>query len=91
MDAAVIHWLRRRFVTGFFVMVPLIISLLAVIWVFGIVHGLLIGLCGASATFAPLIADGATSGGWATSPRRPTGTSTTRPVVLTWSPSLICV
>ena len=27
------------------------------IWVFGVVHGLLIGLMGASATFAPLIAD----------------------------------
>lgn len=40
MDAAVIHWLRRRFVTGFFVMVPLIISFLAVIWVFGIVDGI---------------------------------------------------
>ena len=40
MDAAVIHWMRRRFVTGFFVMVPLIISLLAVIWVFGIVDGI---------------------------------------------------
>lgn len=34
------QWLRRRFVTGFFVMVPLIISLLAVVWVFGIVDGI---------------------------------------------------
>jgi uncharacterized membrane protein len=34
------QWLRRRFVTGFFVMVPLIISLLALIWVFGIVDGI---------------------------------------------------
>jgi uncharacterized membrane protein len=34
------HWLRRRFVTGFFVMVPLIISLLAVVWVFGVVDGI---------------------------------------------------
>jgi uncharacterized membrane protein len=34
------QWLRRRFVTGFFVMVPLIISLLALIWVFGVVDGI---------------------------------------------------
>jgi uncharacterized membrane protein len=34
------QWLRRRFVTGFFVMVPLIISLLALTWVFGIVDGI---------------------------------------------------
>ena len=32
-------WLRRRFVTGFFVMVPLIISLLALIWVFREIDG----------------------------------------------------
>jgi uncharacterized membrane protein len=36
----VIHWLRRRFVAGFFVMVPLIVSLLALIWVFGVVDGI---------------------------------------------------
>ncbi len=35
-----IQWLRRRFVTGFFVMVPLIISLLALVWVFGVVDGI---------------------------------------------------
>jgi uncharacterized membrane protein len=34
-----IQWLRRRFVTGFFVTVPLIVSLLALVWVFGIVDG----------------------------------------------------
>ena len=34
-----IPWLRRRFVTGFFVLVPLASSLLALIWVFGIVDG----------------------------------------------------
>lgn len=34
-----IHWLRRRFVTGFFVLVPLVISLVALIWVFGVVDG----------------------------------------------------
>jgi uncharacterized membrane protein len=39
MDGTVIQWLRRRFVTGFFVMVPLIISLVALVWVFGVVDG----------------------------------------------------
>jgi len=34
-----IQWLRRRFVTGFFVLVPLVISLVALIWVFGVVDG----------------------------------------------------
>ncbi len=29
-----IHWLRRRFITGFFVAVPLIISVAAILWVF---------------------------------------------------------
>lgn len=33
------HWLRSRFVTGFFVLVPLVVSLVAVIWVFGVVDG----------------------------------------------------
>lgn len=33
------QWLRRRFVTGFFVMVPLIISLVALIWIFGVIDG----------------------------------------------------
>lgn len=32
-------WLRRRFVTGFFVMVPLIISLLALVWIFRVIDG----------------------------------------------------
>jgi uncharacterized membrane protein len=32
-------WLRRRFVTGFFVLVPLVISIFALIWVFRIVDG----------------------------------------------------
>jgi MFS family permease len=61
--------LMGRLADRFGVMVPLLIgaSSLGVgfiaagmapnIWVFGLVHGLLIGLCGASATFAPLIAD----------------------------------
>ncbi|HEX7086450.1 MAG TPA: DUF502 domain-containing protein [Vicinamibacterales bacterium] len=34
-----VQWLRRRFVTGFFVIVPLIISVAALVWVFGIVDG----------------------------------------------------
>jgi uncharacterized membrane protein len=33
------HWLRRRFVTGFFVMVPLLISLVALVWLFGVIDG----------------------------------------------------
>jgi uncharacterized membrane protein len=32
-------WLRLRFVTGFFVLVPLVISLVTLIWVFGVVDG----------------------------------------------------
>jgi uncharacterized membrane protein len=34
------QWLRRRFVTGFFVTVPLFISVAAFIWIFGVVDGL---------------------------------------------------
>ena len=34
-----IQWLRRSFVAGFFVMVPLIISLAALVWVFGVIDG----------------------------------------------------
>jgi uncharacterized membrane protein len=34
------QWLRRSFVAGFFVTVPLFISVAAVIWIFGIVDGL---------------------------------------------------
>src|SRR2546428_2823151 len=33
------QWLRRNFVTGFFVTVPVFISIAALIWVFGIVDG----------------------------------------------------
>jgi len=33
-------WLRRSFVTGFFVMVPLFISVAAIVWMFGVVDGL---------------------------------------------------
>jgi MFS family permease len=58
-----------RLADRFGVMVPLLIGASSLglgfvaaglapnIWVFGLAHGLLIGLCGASATFAPLIAD----------------------------------
>ena len=34
------HWLRRSFITGFFVTVPLFISVAAFIWMFGVVDGL---------------------------------------------------
>lgn len=40
MDEGVIQWLRRRFVTGFFVMVPLVVSLLALVWIFRVIDGL---------------------------------------------------
>jgi uncharacterized membrane protein len=35
----VIQWLRRRFVTGFFVLVPLVVSIFALIWIFRVVDG----------------------------------------------------
>jgi uncharacterized membrane protein len=35
-----IQWLRRSFLTGFFVTVPLFISVAALIWIFGVVDGL---------------------------------------------------
>jgi uncharacterized membrane protein len=34
------HWLRRSFIAGFFVVVPLFISVAAIIWLFGVVDGL---------------------------------------------------
>ena len=34
-----IQWLRRRFITGFFVTVPLIVSVAALVWIFGIIDG----------------------------------------------------
>jgi uncharacterized membrane protein len=37
----VIQWLRTRFLAGFFVLVPLAISVYALIWIFGIIDGLL--------------------------------------------------
>ncbi len=34
-----LHWLRRRFIAGFFVTVPLIISVAALVWIFEIIDG----------------------------------------------------
>ena len=33
-------WLRRSFVTGFFVTVPLVVSVVALVWVFRFADGL---------------------------------------------------
>jgi uncharacterized membrane protein len=35
------HWLRRSFITGFFVTVPLVVSVAALVWIFQVVDGLL--------------------------------------------------
>ncbi|MGE3843782.1 MAG: DUF502 domain-containing protein [Vicinamibacterales bacterium] len=35
------QWLRRNFITGFFVTVPLVVSVAALIWIFQLVDGLL--------------------------------------------------
>jgi uncharacterized membrane protein len=35
----VTQWLRRSFITGFFVTVPLVISVFALVWIFGIIDG----------------------------------------------------
>jgi uncharacterized membrane protein len=37
--AIVMQWLRRSFIAGFFVTVPLIISVAALVWIFGIIDG----------------------------------------------------
>ena len=34
------HWLRRSFIAGFFVTVPLFITVLTLLWLFGVVDGL---------------------------------------------------
>jgi uncharacterized membrane protein len=39
MGAGMMQWLRRRFVTGFFVLVPLVISFVALVWLFDAVDG----------------------------------------------------
>jgi len=36
----VLQWLRRRFITGFFVTVPLFITVIALIWLFNVIDGL---------------------------------------------------
>ena len=33
------QWLRRRFITGLFVAVPLVVSVSALVWIFGIIDG----------------------------------------------------
>lgn len=33
------QWLRRRMIAGFFVMIPLVISVTALVWIFGIIDG----------------------------------------------------
>ena len=37
------YWLRRRFITGFFVTVPIVVSVMAVVWVFQWVDGFTAG------------------------------------------------
>lgn len=39
-----IQWLRRSFITGFFVTVPLVVSIAALLWMFRVVDGLTQGL-----------------------------------------------
>jgi uncharacterized membrane protein len=34
-----VHWLRRSFITGFFVTVPLVVSVAAFVWIFRVVDG----------------------------------------------------
>ena len=36
-NGAIGQWLRRRFLAGFFVTVPLVISIAALVWIFGII------------------------------------------------------
>ena len=35
------HWLRRSFIAGFFVTVPLIISVAALVWIFNVIDGVM--------------------------------------------------
>jgi uncharacterized membrane protein len=37
---ALIPWVRRHLLTGFFVSIPLVISVFALVWIFGIIDGL---------------------------------------------------
>jgi uncharacterized membrane protein len=34
---AIVQWIRRSFITGFFVIVPLVLSVVAIVWIFGII------------------------------------------------------
>ena len=34
-----VEWVRRRLLTGFFVIVPLVVSVAALVWIFGIIDG----------------------------------------------------
>jgi uncharacterized membrane protein len=34
-----VHWLRRSFIAGLFVTVPLVVSVAALVWIFGIIDG----------------------------------------------------
>lgn len=44
MTSTPAQWLRRRFITGFFVTVPLVVSVVAIVWVFRWLDGLNSGL-----------------------------------------------
>ena len=44
MSSPAVQWLRRRFITGFFVTVPLVVSVVALVWVFRWLDGLNSGL-----------------------------------------------
>ena len=37
--AAILAWLRRRLIAGFFLTVPLVVSVVAMVWVFRIIDG----------------------------------------------------
>jgi len=39
-SGAIAQWLRRRFIAGFFVTVPLVVSVAALVWIFGIIDDL---------------------------------------------------
>jgi uncharacterized membrane protein len=43
------HWLRRRFITGFFVTIPIVVSVVAIVWVFRWVDGITAGVLGPAA------------------------------------------
>jgi undecaprenyl-diphosphatase len=42
--ASLVPWLRRRFITGFFVTVPLVVSVVAIVWVVQFADGMTTGL-----------------------------------------------